>query len=131
MKVTLLILLISFLSSCDPCKQLSRPKYQKCFKVVSDTISIKDTLTIHDTIKVAEVRYDWLIKHDTIIDTKKVYYRRSGDTTIVICKADTIYRVKQVVRELKVPYTKYLYKESFNWWWVLIPIFILIAIKLF
>jgi hypothetical protein len=131
MRITLLILLLSFFASCDPCKQLSRPKYQKCFKAFSDTISIKDTLTIHDTIKVPEARYDWLIKHDTIIDTKKVYYRRSGDTTIVICKGDTIYRVKEVVRELKVPFTKFLYKVARDWWWVLIPIFILIAIKLF
>ena len=131
MKYWILALVIILISSCDPCKQLSRPKYQKCFKPISDTITLNDTLTIHDTIKVPEVRYDWLIKHDTIINTKKVYYRRSGDTTIVICKGDTIYRVKEVVRELKVPYYKYIYKETFNWWWVIIPIFIFIAIKLF
>jgi hypothetical protein len=113
----ILLITLLVLSSCDPCRKLSRPKYQKCFSATTDTISIQDTFTYHDTIILHEVRNEWLIRTDTVIDTERVYYSRRGDTTVVICKGDTIYRSKDIIREVKVPVDRYIYKERIKWWW--------------
>jgi hypothetical protein len=128
MRNILLTLSALLILSCNPCKRLAKDKYKPCFNAFSDTLSIHDTLTLHDTIIVPEIRKEWLIKSDTIINTERVYYSRKGDTTIIICKGDTIYRTKEVIRELKVPYIKYVYKKGIEWGWVFLLGFIALII---
>jgi hypothetical protein len=115
---TLLFLTPLFILSCNPCKKLSKDKYKPCFNAVTDTLSVHDTLIVRDTIIVPDIRKEWLIKSDTVINTERVYYSRKGDTTVIICKGDTIYRTKEVIRELRVPYIKYVYKKSIEWGWM-------------
>jgi hypothetical protein len=115
MKYWILPIVIILISSCDPCKQLSRSKYSKCFNAHSDTITLLDTFSYRDTIIVPEIKKEWLIKSDTVINTERVFYSRKGDTTIVICKGDTLYREKEVIRKIKVPYIQYVQKQQWNW----------------
>lgn len=117
MKTNILLIALLVLSSCDPCRKLSRPKYKKCFTATTDTLTVKDTFTYHDTIIMHEVRNEWLIRTDTVINTERVFYSRKGDTTIVICKGDTMYINKEIIREVKVPVQNYIYKERIKWWW--------------
>jgi hypothetical protein len=124
----LLFLSPLFLVSCNPCKKLSKDKYKPCFNAVSDTLSIHDTLIVRDTIIVPDIRKEWLIKSDTVINTERVYYSRKGDTTIIICKGDTICRTKEVIRELKVPYIKYVYNKGIEWGWVFLLGFITLIV---
>jgi hypothetical protein len=129
MRNILLTLSAFLILSCNPCKRLAKDKYKPCFNAFSDTLSIHDTLTLHDTIIVPEIKKEWLIKSDTIINTERVYYSRKGDTTVIICKGDTIYRTKEVIRELKVPYIRYVYKErEYSW---LIILLLITAIIIF
>jgi hypothetical protein len=118
MKYLLIPLLLILFASCDPCKRLAKDKYKPCFAAMSDTITLHDTLSIHDTIIVPQMSVEWLIKNDTIIETERIFYSKRGDTTVIICKGDTIYYSKDVIREVKVPYTKYIYKEAFEWKWL-------------
>ena len=123
---TLILLTLLILTSCDPCRKLSKPKYEKCFNAVTETLTLSDTFTYHDTIILQEVRKEWLIRTDTVIETERVYYKRSGDTTVVICKGDTIYRNKEIIREVKVPVKKFIYKERIKWWWWVIGLVVLV-----
>ena len=107
--------ILILLAACNPCKRLGKEKYQKCFNAHSDTIMLLDTFTYRDTIIVPEIKKEWLIKSDTVINTERVFYSRRGDTTIVICKGDTLYREKEVIRKIKVPYIKYVKKQQWNW----------------
>ena len=117
---TLILLTLLILTSCNPCRKISKPKYEKCFNATTDTLTLSDTLTYHDTIILHDVRNEWLIRTDTVIETERIFYSRSGDTTVVICKGDTIYRNKEIIREVKVPVEKFIYKERIKrWWWVI------------
>ena len=128
MKTYIIFLSLLILTSCDPCRKLSRPKYQKCFNATTDTITVKDTFTYHDTIILQEVVNEWLIQRDTVIETKRVFYSRKGDTTVVICKGDTIYRNKEIIREVKVPVEKFVYKERIKWWWWVLGLVLLVLL---
>lgn len=110
---------------------MQKPKYKACFSTIKDTLTVRDSFTLHDTIIIPEIKKEWLIKSDTIINTEKVYYRRKGDTTVIICKGDTIYRNHEIIREIKVPIEKYVYKERlFAKWWIWLLILAAIAILL-
>ena len=117
MKISILLITLLILTSCNPCRKLSKPKYEKCFSATTDTLTLSDTFTYHDTIILHDVRKEWLIRTDTVIETERVFYSRKGDTTVVICKGDTIYRNKEIIREVKVPVQKFIYKERIKWWW--------------
>ena len=128
MKTYIIFLSLLILTACDPCRKLSRPKYQKCFNVTTDTITVQDTFTYHDTIIMHDVRNEWLIQRDTVIETERVYYSRKGDTTVVICKGDTIYRNKEIIREVKVPVEKFVYKQRIKWWWWVVGLIVLVLL---
>lgn len=133
MKPLLIILSLLLFASCDPCKRMAKPKYRGCFNVKSDTLTLHDTFSIHDTVIVPQTHVKWLIQTDTVVETQRMYYSRQGDTTVIICKEDTIYRTKTVVRHIKVPYEKYVYKERSPFWLkalVILGIIIILVAKL-
>lgn len=128
-----IILILLLFASCDPCKRLSKPKYRGCFTHITDTLTVVDSFRYLDTIKVPEIKKELLIQTDTVIETERVLYRRAGDTTVIVCKADTIYKDKVVNRTVEVPVTKYVYNEPPKqrlWLWLLIGVAVLMLVLL-
>lgn len=107
----LVFLLIGMLLACSPIKRLER--FQKnnpsLFDHKNDTITVKDTIRIVvpganvDTVVSLSRLKDTLYVNKNQLHVKVI--RIKGDSVYISGKCDTV--IKTVIREVKVPFSKY------------------------
>lgn len=135
-KFWILILLFSLLSSCSCEKKLLRIKKDCPELVKKDTIIIRDTIYTMVSQKDTIFRFD---SKDTVIIkegklTVKYFYNTKDSLVYISGKCDTI----RLIREIKVPFEKLVYKDNVwtylrIYWWLplIIVILFFIYIKFF
>jgi hypothetical protein len=119
-------LLFLFLGSCTPQRRLDRfqRRHPYLFTKEIDTIRLTDTVKVMipgtelDTfISVQELHDTVFIQKDNMQIKAYIY----NDTLFLSATTDTIY--KEIVRQIKVPYAKYIHqsrprdklRQAFNW----------------
>lgn len=115
-------LIILFLNSCSPVKRLNRlqKRHPYLFEIAMDTVLVKDSFQVVIPGTAIDTAVTLVQLRDTIYISKdnlhvKAYYLR--DTLFFFAKSDTIF--KDVFREIKVPFTKYVYtpkpRDKLRW----------------
>jgi len=84
-----------------------------------DTFVIRDTILKEVKIPIPEYRDSFIIEHDTIIETKKIFLQKKGNKFSLNIKPDTITYRDTIPYEVKVPGPK-IVEEHFNWWYLLV-----------
>jgi hypothetical protein len=112
MKTALLIALITF-ASCNQCKRLQRIalKNPDCLKAITTDFSYSDTFTLYDTVIIPETMLQVITERDTIINTKTMYFEKKGNTYTTICKTDTLYRDKEIIRNKIIKLPQYVIQQ--------------------
>lgn len=108
-------ILLLFMNSCSPIKRLNRlqKRHPYLFEIAMDTVLVKDSFQVVIPGTEIDTAVTLVQLRDTVFISKdnlhvKAYYFR--DTLFLTAKSDTIF--KDVVREIKVPYNKYIYKPK-------------------
>lgn len=105
-------LLFLYLSSCTPQRRLDRfqKRHPYLFNKANDTIRLSDTVkvmipgTAVDTFLTIQDLHDTVFIQKDNLNVKAYIYH---DTLFLSASTDTIY--KEVIRNIKVPYTKYVH----------------------
>jgi hypothetical protein len=130
-------LLFLYLSSCTPQRRLDRfqRRHPYLFNKANDTILLSDTVKIMipgtevDTFLTVQDLHDTVFIQKDNFNVKAYIYH---DTLFLSASTDTIY--KEVIRNIKVPYTKYVHSPKprdklRNWaFWIVVFIVGLIVL---
>lgn len=112
--------MMALLASCRTPKQKHDRLIEKYGKLcVTDTITIKDTILKTIKVPVPEYKDSFIITHDTIIETKKISFKKKGDKFSLTVKPDTLIYRDTFKYEVKVP-AQVITKKEFNPWWLLV-----------
>lgn len=97
---------------------------------LTDTVVVKDTIIKEIKVPVAEYKDSFIIKYDTIIETKKLIIYKKGDFFGVTVKPDTITYRDTIPYEVRVA-GRIAYIDKINWWYLVISFLIGIIAALF
>ena len=111
--------LMAFLSSCrTPQKRHDHLVKKYGALCLLDTVIIKDTILRTIKVPVPEYRDSFIVTHDTIIETKKISFKKKGNKFSLTVKPDTIIYRDTIPYEVRLP-RQVITKEYFNWWYLL------------
>lgn len=123
-------ILMTILASCSVQKRHDRLVARYPSVCVKDTYYIKDTIVKTVKVPVPEYRDSFIVTHDTIIETKKISFKKKGNKFSIDVKPDTITYTDTIPYEVRVP-GKVITKENFNWIYLFISFLLGIIAALF
>jgi hypothetical protein len=127
-------LILFLICSCSPKAKFNRliKKYPEL--ISSNIVLIKDTLIKKDTLILLQRIDSFIIKKDTIINTKNFYIEKNNEVLKIITKKDTVYFIDTFFYEKKIP-VPFIKNEAGTWqkfkyfwlsFWVFLGIFLFI-----
>lgn len=127
-------LILFLICSCSPRAKFNRliKKYPEL--ISSNIVLIKDTLIKKDTFVLLEKIDSFIIKSDTIINTKNFYIQKNNEVLKIVTKKDTLFITDTFIYEKKIP-VPFIKNEAGTWqkfkyfwlsFWVFLGIFLFI-----
>lgn len=121
---TFLILLVVVISCRTPQQKHDRLIHLYGEELCTiDTVIVKDTIVRTVKVPVPEYRDSFIITHDTIIETKKISFKKKGNKFSLTIKPDTFIYRDTIPFEVKVP-GPVIEKKIFEWWYLLVAFLI-------
>jgi len=128
------LLFLFLIYSCSPEAKFNRliKKYPNL--ISSNIVIIKDTLIKKDTLILLQRIDSFIIKNDTVINTKNFYIEKSNEVLKIITKKDTVYFTDTFFYEKKIP-VPFIKNEAGLWqkfkyfwlsFWVFLGVFLFI-----
>jgi hypothetical protein len=100
MKYKILVLL--FLCSCSASKRFDRLISRHPRLIGTQLIYLRDTIIKKDTLILFQRVDNFIIKQDTVINTKNFYIEKTKDILKIITKQDTIFFTDTIFYEKKI-----------------------------
>jgi uncharacterized protein YneF (UPF0154 family) len=120
-----------FITSCSAQKRYKRLIKNHPELVERDTVVVKDTIIKEIKIPIAEYKDSFIIKHDTIIETKKLIISKKGNFFGVTVKPDTLTYRDTIPFEVKVPgKIVTIEKTNFNYIWITLIVGLIMGLLL-
>ena len=119
MKLIPIFLTLMILASCGPQKRLNRLLDNHPYLAQKDTVKQMDTVKVtvpgvqsDSSFSITHLENDTVYIHEKQLKIKTFIH---NDTVFISGECDTI--TKTVIREVKIPYDKFIYKKNDSWRW--------------
>jgi hypothetical protein len=128
--ILFIVTCIALISCGSPKKRYDNLIRKYPYLSETDTVIVRDTIIKEIKVPVPEYRDSFIIKYDTIIETKKLIIYKKGDFFGVTVKPDTITYRDTIPYEVKVA-GRVAYIDKVNWWYLVISFLMGIIVSLF